>query len=84
MNPMERGSDKVWRPLSNTEAPALSPAISHREKIRATDVPNEIPDSNLNPEEHLLATEEAKNEIREATNDGSDFPEDRWEKAQEK
>ena len=65
VNPMEKGPDGIRRPLNSPEAPTASPSISHRKTLKARDIPNEIVDPNLNPEERLLAKEKEENEIRD-------------------
>ena len=84
---MEKGPDRVWRPLDRRSAAAESPGMSHREIVKADDVANEVIDHNLNPEEHLLAVEEAEkeqNEIEGRVEGELDFPEERWKRASEK
>jgi len=90
---MKKGPDEVWRPLSDTEAPAQSPAILKRKKVLAEDTSNEIVDPNLNPEEHLLEEEQTKAEqVKEEKHltqdelieDDPHSPEQRWKRAAEK
>jgi len=72
---MEKGPDNVLRPLNSPDAPAESPGMSHRQRVDAGDVANEIVSPSLNPEEHLLAKEAEAEEQKREIDDSTDSPE---------